>query len=306
MISVLMSTYNGEKYIIEQLKSILSQTVQVDEIVIIDDCSSDNTVSIIKKFILTYDLFSKCKLYVNATNRGWMYNFFNGIEKTQGDIIFFSDQDDIWFNDKVKIQSALLTENENANVIASSEIAYYGGNFKDIMIQDKYERLKIDKQCTNFMSMANGCTMAFKKNFYLKIKDYHHDNWPHDEFFWQMALISDSLLYMKSPTIFHRVHGNNVSRGKLTAKSAVELCERSIKSMEEVIRFLQDHNANIAQSRIKIDALSNRILEVKKRKDLLTKKRLSVIISLFYDKYKIYWSKRSVFKDILFAFKILK
>ena len=102
-ISVLMCTYNGEKYIEEQLISIYEQTYKPDEVLIFDDCSTDSTVYIIRSFIKKYNLEKSWILEINEKNKGYVKNFKNGINKVKGDFIFFSDQDDVW--NKNKIQS---------------------------------------------------------------------------------------------------------------------------------------------------------------------------------------------------------
>ena len=93
--SVAIATYNGEKYIREQLLSILNQTVPVDEIVVSDDGSNDNTLNIIKEF---HD--SRIVIY-EESHLGVKQNFGNAISKTTGDIIFLADQDDVWERDKL-------------------------------------------------------------------------------------------------------------------------------------------------------------------------------------------------------------
>ena len=89
-----MTTYNGQKFIREQIESILCQSMHVDEIVICDDCSTDNTVEILKEYPV--------RLFVNKTNLGFKRNFKQAMEFCKGDYIFLCDQDDIWENDKVE------------------------------------------------------------------------------------------------------------------------------------------------------------------------------------------------------------
>lgn len=96
--SVALCTYNGEKYIKEQLDSILNQTKKVDEIIVCDDCSSDKTVEILNHYSSTNPgLF---KIYINEQNLRSVKNFEKAITLCTGDIIFLSDQDDFWVNEK--------------------------------------------------------------------------------------------------------------------------------------------------------------------------------------------------------------
>ena len=97
MISVCIATYNGEKYIKQQLLSILKQIKVNDEIIISDDHSTDKTFNIIKSFNDT-----RIKFFLNNKGKGYTRNFENALEKAHGDIIFLSDQDDIWIDNKVE------------------------------------------------------------------------------------------------------------------------------------------------------------------------------------------------------------
>lgn len=101
-VSVVLSSYNGEQDIIEQLRSIDGQTRQPDEVLICDDCSTDGTADLVQNYIEKKRL-KNWKLIVNKKNKGWRKNFIDGILASTGDLIFTSDQDDIWREDKIEI-----------------------------------------------------------------------------------------------------------------------------------------------------------------------------------------------------------
>lgn len=94
MNSVAMCTYNGEKYIKEQLESIIHQTLPPDEIIICDDGSNDHTISAIKETMRVWR--GSWMLVQNEKNLGYKKNFQKAISLCQGDIIYLSDQDDVW------------------------------------------------------------------------------------------------------------------------------------------------------------------------------------------------------------------
>ena len=207
MISVCMATYNGEKYIREQLSSILEQLAETDELIISDDLSSDKTVEIIEGY-----KDKRIKLYIHENNRGFVRNFENALIHARGDIIFLSDQDDIWMPNKVKVTVAALencdftvsdciTINENEKVISQSRI-------KDYNIKTGFWRLMVK---TRYL----GCCMAFKRNVLnaaLPFPDnaylMEHDLWlaAVAECYFKTALI-------RKPLIKYRRHGCNVSSG---------------------------------------------------------------------------------------------
>lgn len=114
-ISVALCTYNGEKYLKEQLESILSQTVVPDEIVVCDDVSQDSTFDILLKFKNQYrDIF---KIERNTENLGYVKNFEKAIMLCSGDLIFLSDQDDVWFENKVEVVNTFFEKNNHIDVL---------------------------------------------------------------------------------------------------------------------------------------------------------------------------------------------
>ena len=119
IISVALATYNGENFIIEQLRSILDQTLPVDEIIIRDDISSDNTARAIESYIKENQLQEKIDFKVNESNLGYASNFMGALRETKGDYVFFADQDDIWPKDRVERMVNALKEKEDAMMIGS-------------------------------------------------------------------------------------------------------------------------------------------------------------------------------------------
>lgn len=89
-----LTTYNGSEFIIELLDTLRLQKRVPDEVIIGDDCSTDNTVEIVKNYIKKYSL-SSWTIYSNVQNLGWQENFKEVISKTTGDYVFLADQDDL-------------------------------------------------------------------------------------------------------------------------------------------------------------------------------------------------------------------
>jgi len=107
-VSVVMCTYNGEKYLSKQLDSILNQTYPVSELYIQDDCSSDSTIEIIQEYQKKYPVIHYS---VNPERKGVNDNFYSAIEKAKGDYIAISDQDDIWLPDKIEKEMNCIGDN---------------------------------------------------------------------------------------------------------------------------------------------------------------------------------------------------
>lgn len=94
-VSVVMTTYNGQKYLREQMDSLREQTMPIDEVIIMDDCSTDHTPDLVSAYIKEYDL-KGWNLVQNEQNQGWKKNFKSGFDLATGNYIFPCDQDDIW------------------------------------------------------------------------------------------------------------------------------------------------------------------------------------------------------------------
>ena len=108
-VSVVMATYNGEKYIREQLDSIISQTYPIHELIIQDDCSTDHTVEICRSYAARYPFIH---IYQNEHNLGFNKNFETATMRATGDFVALSDQDDIWFKDKIAKQVAAIGDHD--------------------------------------------------------------------------------------------------------------------------------------------------------------------------------------------------
>ena len=121
MISVCIPTFNGEKYLNKQLDSILPQLEPEDEIIISDDSSSDNTLSIIKSY-----KDERIKLLMNNDFKSPAFNLENALINAQGDYIFLSDQDDIWMKGKLGRQVKAMLDVE----------ASFGSNFPVLIHSD--------------------------------------------------------------------------------------------------------------------------------------------------------------------------
>lgn len=120
MISVLVTTYNGAEYVIEQLESIRDQTRPVDEVVISDDVSNDGTVDLVRKFIQENRL-TGWTLRMNTENLGPAGNSFRLLPQASGDVVFLADQDDVWGSEKVRTMMALFDANHDVAAIMSTE-----------------------------------------------------------------------------------------------------------------------------------------------------------------------------------------
>jgi glycosyltransferase involved in cell wall biosynthesis len=205
MISVCMATYNGEKYIKEQLLSILKQISNEDEIIISDDLSDDKTIEIIESL-----KDNRIKIFFN-TNRGYTNNFQNAIQQASGDCVFLSDQDDIWVDNKLEIMSEMLLKYDfvvSDAKIVDTQLGSLGSTYFELRgggangFMNNLKKLKYI-----------GCCMAFRRIILKKVLPFPKNTTlcPHD--FW-IALISEfyyKTIVIQEPLLLYRRHGKNVS-----------------------------------------------------------------------------------------------
>ena len=223
MISVGLATYNGEKYLLKQLTSLLNQTMKIDEVLICDDCSSDETVTIIKKFIIENNLLN-WKLLVNEVNLGYQKNFLNIMSKLNGDIIFLCDQDDIWELDKVEICYNILKSNPKIQLLSTSfRVIDNNDNFIKIKKNHNYSnnnllKMKIDegglvhipfKYLYTHENYAQGCCMCFTKVIKESYVHLNVDGIIHDLALNIIASVIESSYFVNYKGICYRIHDNN-------------------------------------------------------------------------------------------------
>lgn len=201
-----MATYNGELYIERQINSILSQLGMDDELIIIDDYSLDNTKHIIHEFC-----DKRIKLYANEQNLGFLKTFEKAIILAEGDIIFLSDQDDIWIDKKVETVLYYFKEN-NIDILFHDAIIV--DREQNILFKSFTEIRRISlNPLRNFISNSfTGCCMAFKsdvKKYILPIPEQagYHDRW--------IAVIGGlaglNIKFISDKLIYYVRHGGNAS-----------------------------------------------------------------------------------------------
>lgn len=131
-ISVVMTTYNGEKYICEQIDSILSQTLPAREIVIVDDCSTDATWQILQDYAMRFPIIH---VYRNDVNLGAHQNFRKAFSLSTCNLIAPSDQDDIWCEDKLEKMREVILE-RNVDLVYSQEEVLMETGERKISVQN--------------------------------------------------------------------------------------------------------------------------------------------------------------------------
>jgi len=211
-VSVALAAYNGAKYIKEQIDSILSQLGKEDELVVSCDKSTDDTKAILET-IESND--KRLKVFSNPYTAGVVNNFQNAVEHTTGDIVFFSDQDDVWMPNKIE---RVLKEFEDPAIA----VVFHDASLTDAnlnVIEESTFKLRGGARETTLGNLFRlsyiGCCMAFRaeyKSVVLPIPTiYRSHDW------WTGCLLGTGRTKMKAikeALIYHREHGDNVTPSK--------------------------------------------------------------------------------------------
>ena len=203
MISVCMATYNGEKFIQEQIDSILPQLGDSDELIVSDDGSSDSTLDIIASY---HD--DRIKVLHNQGRHGFTWNFENALKATKGDFIFLSDQDDIWESNKVFcVLQALKTY---SLVIHDAKLIDGDGNS---LGKTYYSTLHTGTSFFRNLWKTRwlGCCMAFRKEVLDYSLPFPSHIVAHDYWIGMFGMSKFSYCFMQDILISYRRHGNNIS-----------------------------------------------------------------------------------------------
>lgn len=208
-LSIVMTTYNGIRYIEEQLESIVNQERKADEVLIFDDGSNDGTPEFIEKYIIKNKLNNTWKVIVNEENKGWRRNFVEGIWSSTGDLVFPCDQDDIWHKDKLKVMEDIMINNPQIKVLTTNVTNLYD-NSKREQSSDQNEKLeKVSWAKHIFKVDAPGCVFCIRKEIVEKSKDYYNLEYAHDDYFWKLGLFADGLYNYNKDMIDYRRHDDS-------------------------------------------------------------------------------------------------
>ena len=228
-IDILMATYNGEKYVAEQIESILNQTYTNFNLIISDDCSTDNTRNILEEYKQRDD---RIQVYYQEQNLGYVKNFEFLLKKVESEIYMLSDQDDVWIKEKVEKSYNKLFE-EKADLVYT-DLKVVDENLKEI--NPSFMRMmKFYKKATKYTdyrvaylyNTATGCTIISKKKFIDKIlplprnkKYLIHDSWI-------MLVVSllGKVVYLDESYILYRQHGDNQVGAKKVSSQMKSLDE---------------------------------------------------------------------------------
>lgn len=208
-VTVLLSTYNGEKYLRHQIDSILNQIGVKVIILARDDGSTDNTLNILEEYAGKNENFS----YYIGNNIGPSKSFFELMKSAEkNDFYAFCDQDDIWDNDKLKISIKFLNKLPcNIPNLYYSNLRIVDENLKFYRLSHQNEMYNKNKFSALTENLCTGCTAVFNYS----AMDLIRNNFPsectmHDTWIYMVCMIMGNVVYDKEPHISYRQHSSNV------------------------------------------------------------------------------------------------
>ena len=234
-----MTTYNGARFLNQQLDSIINQTYKNIEIIIVDDCSADSTIEIINSYI---DKYSFIKLYQNPKNLGVVKSFEKAIKLCTGDFIALSDHDDVWFPNKLQI----LLDNIGDNLLIHSD-AVLVDEYMNIIANSYFSTVKTQKLSgfTDYLLMNNvtGCTMLFSRKLMDLAIPIPEGFYIHDHYLAIMASFYGTIKLLDEPLVFYRQHGaNTIGAAKSDFRSFLVVCKFKGESLRCLLEKPQFKN----------------------------------------------------------------
>ena len=218
-ISVALCSFNGDRFLRQQIESILNQTLPVDEIIISDDGSSDGTLEIIREYEQKHcNLF---KVHTNPFQLGTIKNFEIAVGICSGDIIFLSDQDDIWLPEKVRCITDFFKKHKDALLVFTN--AYLIDEDNKVMSNSLWEKWDFTKELQDkwkdnrkaFQDLlvnrnkVTGATVAFRSVLRGKaLPVFVRNGYWHDAWLALHAAAMNGLYFIQSPLINYRIHAS--------------------------------------------------------------------------------------------------
>ncbi|AMY13045.1 glycosyltransferase [Limosilactobacillus reuteri] len=315
MISVVMATFNSSKYIVQQLNSIIQNNDQIDEMIIVDDCSNDNTVPIIQNIISKYHL-DKWRVYENKSNLGYRKTFRKAISKTHGDIIVLCDHDDIWIKNKISIIRNAFKENDNILYLATKYIQIDGnGDLVKVKLKKNrannnlikhsvtpHDLVKLNFKDIAVYNIAPGCTCAFSRKILPDFLTFQDKILPHDWALATIAAVKQGLYYLDIPTTKYRIYDGNtiglvhqsIYRKRLT------LCQKNLTEKKEMLLLAKELDA----SKKDIEYLQRVVDLFDIRYKNLSDRNILFDIILVFQSYGVSTLYESILMDIVSILKI--
>ena len=321
-ISIALSTYNGAPFLQQQLDSFMLQLRLPDELVVCDDQSTDETIEILEHFKRSASF--PVRIINNNSNLGHEQNFGCAIQSCSGDVVFLSDQDDVWYSDKLSVVERIFLSNPHISLVINDL------DITDAKLRRTGHTVLGQTRASgtlgkNSKSFIIGCGSAFRRKLCALILprpelEYGHDKWLHD-----VAQVIGGRCVLDSSLQFYRRHGNNASSwafdgtkraswqdmvrptygidlspSYIKHRKALSILESRMISLGsqayEELGFLTPFHAVLSDLKNSQESLTHRIELVQ---SVWWKRRILAISMLLKGDYKFFLGLRSFLKDFV-------
>lgn len=287
LVSIIIATYNGAKYLEEQLDSLVQQTYPNTEIIVMDDGSRDNTIDILERYAQQYN---NIRIVKNVTNLGYIKNFEKGCTLAKGAYVSFCDQDDVWAPEK----TAVLMNAIGAHPMIYCDSALVNENLEPLWNHSDLKNLASFDSCLYFATdnCVGGHALIMKREVALAAMPFPVEM-PHDLWLAFFTTFYGSIKYFDKPFVKWRQHGNNITatkKGKKTKQEEARVrlalfrdtCPPSFNKEREILDQLYKSYRNFS--------LPNNF------------KRMQLFLT--YKDYLLGMKKRSASRKLLFGLKM--
>ena len=231
-VSVVMGTYNGQLWVVEQITSILAQIAHNDELIICDDCSTDDTVACINELDV-----ARIRMSVNKERLGAWKNIVQTFDYIQHEYVLFADQDDIWLPGKVAMMQAHLAQPHCSVVMHDAEVIDAQGK---ILFQSYYKARGVRHGILRnaLQNGYTGCFMACTTKF-LKSISLFPEHIPYDQWIGLHAEVGQESFFESTPYVQWRRHTSNVTSPFVSPPlPPFQLFQRQMKTAFSILKVL--------------------------------------------------------------------
>ena len=242
-VAIAIALYNGEKFIEKQLDTLRLQTVKPDQVVLCDDCSTDNTFNLVEEYINRFSLQDSWKIYKNEENLGYAKNFYHAMELCDCELIYLCDQDDVWREDKIEKMNSVMEKNPNISLLMckGGVIDAEGEDLHGLMIKKAKETHSIMPiTVENILRVFDwtGMLMCVRKNFFDTRKDIISKiRAPHDFVLALCAADCNEFYVYDYVGAYHRRHSNNAANEEHRISKLLNL-KRKLRDIDNYNNYL--------------------------------------------------------------------
>ncbi|MFA3799335.1 glycosyltransferase family 2 protein [Leptotrichia hongkongensis] len=289
-IDILMATYNGEKYLVEQLDSIINQTYRNWNLLIRDDNSTDKTLEIIQNY---HKKDKRIKILKdNKGNLGIVRNFEELLKSSESEFIMFSDQDDIWVKNKLDMYLKMIEKIKNKGFMIHSDAILFDKNKSNILKDTFISKKAINRGLENvfFNYFVQGATILISKEIKNFILPFPKEVYLHDRYIHLISELFFERIFVNKALIYYRQHGDNQIGAKNTVRELLSkryFDERDRQLIKVIYNkygsLLTEDKKKLIEEYFKITDIKknrfNRFFVLKKFKiDIPLKKQISFLV----------------------------